>query len=93
MLSWIIFVEYRNEYLCYFGGDKYLGFSDRNGKEYRWVNLNDLTMSDPLPFPEGLSSDQLTILNDTYCVYRDKYGWFLWNYNTGEEESIVMFES
>lgn len=72
--------------LCYFGGDKYLGFKDR---EYRWVNLKDLSMSDPLPFPEG---KYVTILNDTYCVYEDQYGWFLWNYNTGEEETIYMFE-
>ena len=48
-----------------------------------------ITVSDPLPFPEGTT---VTILNDTYCVYKDKYGWFLWNYNTGEEETIVMFE-
>ena len=74
--------------LCYFGGDKYLGVKN---KEYRWVNLKDLTMSDPLPFPD-VSESNLTILNDTYCVYEDKYGWFLWNYSTGEEETIVMFE-
>ena len=72
--------------MCYFGGDKYLG---KKGDEYRWVNLTDLTMSDPLPFPEGKN---ITILNDTYCIYKDNYGWFLWNYNTGEEETIVMFE-
>lgn len=54
-------------------------------------NLKDLTMSDPLPFPD-VSESNLTILNDTYCVYEDKYGWFLWNYSTGEEETIVMFE-
>ena len=72
--------------LCYFGGDKYLGVKN---KEYRWVNLKDLSMSDPLPFPEGKS---VTVLNDTYCVYEDQYGWFLWNYNTGEEETIVLFE-
>ena len=48
-----------------------------------------ITVSDPLPFPEGTT---VTILNDTYCGYKDKYGWFLWNYNTGEEETIVMFE-
>lgn len=85
--------EYRDHFLCYFGGDKYLGF-DYNKKEYRWVNLKDLTMSDPLPFPESVanSSDHVTILNDTYCVYYDSYGWFLWNYNTGEEETIYMFE-
>lgn len=28
----------------------------------------------------------------TYCVYYDIHGWFLWNYNTGEEETIYMFE-
>lgn len=72
--------------LCYFGGDKYLGVKN---KEYRWVNLKDLSMSDPLPFPEGKS---VTVLNDTYCVYEDSYGWFLWNYNTGEEETIALFE-
>lgn len=72
--------------LCYFGGDKYLG---SDGHEYRWVNLTDLSMSDPLPFPERKT---VTILNDTYCVYKDGYGWFLWNYNTGEEEAIYMFE-
>ncbi len=80
--------------LSYFGGDQYLG--DKNG-EFRWVNLTDLSMSDPLPFPENdpKDSNYITdkiILNDTYCVYKDKYGWFLWNYNTGEEETIVMFE-
>lgn len=74
------------ENLCYFGGDKYLGYKNN---EYRWVNLTDLSMSDPLPFPRG---KKVTVLNDTYCVYEDKYGWFLWNYNTGEEETIVMFE-
>lgn len=72
--------------LCYFGGDKYLGYKNY---EYRWVNLTDLSMSDPLPFPRGKA---VTILNDTYCVYEDEYGWFLWNYNTGEEETIVLFE-
>lgn len=85
--------QYRDHLLCYFGGDKYLGFN-YDKKEYRWVNLKDLTMSDPLPFPESVanSSDHVTILNDTYCVYYDSYGWFLWNYNTGEEETIYMFE-
>lgn len=75
--------------LSYFGGDKYLGY--KNG-EYRWVNLTDLSMSDPLLFPEG-TIEYITILNDTNCVYRDKYGWFLWNYNTGEEETILMFDN
>ena len=77
---------------CYFGGDKYLG---SNRSEYRWINLTDLSMSDPLPFPKKEAGDyafEMYILNDTYCVYKDKYGWFLWNYNTGEEETIVMFE-
>lgn len=78
--------EWMHDNLCYFGGDKYLGVKN---KEYRWVNLKDLTMSDPLPFPEG---KKVTVLNDTYCVYEDQYGWFLWNYSTGEEETIVMFE-
>ena len=72
---------------CYFGGDKYLG---SNRSEIRWVNLTDLSMSAPLPFPEKY--EDLYILNDTYCAYKDDYGWFLWNYNTGEEETIVMFE-
>lgn len=75
--------------LCYFGGDKYFG---KTRSEARWVNLTDLSMSDPLPFPTLESEYSLFILNDTYCVYKDKYGWFLWNYNTGEEETIVMFE-
>lgn len=79
--------EWGHDNLCYFGGDKYLGVKDN---EYRWVNLKDLSMSDPLPFPEDTYS--LNVLNDTYCVYSDKYGYFLWNYNTGEEETIVMFE-
>lgn len=70
---------------CYWGGEKYLGYKDG---EYRWVNLMDLSMSDPLPFPEGT----VTIVNDTYCAYSDNYGIFLWNYNTGEEETIKMFE-
>ena len=48
-------------------------------------------MSDPLPFPDVHRSN-LVILDDTYCVYEDQYGWFLWNYNTGEEETIVLFE-
>lgn len=77
---------------CYFGGDKYLG---SNRSEYRWINLTDLSMSDPLPFPKKEAGDyafEMYILNDTYCVYKDKYGWFLWNYNTGEEETIYMFE-
>ena len=78
--------EWMHDNLCYFGGDKYLGVKN---KEYRWVNLKDLTMSDPLPFPEG---KKVTVLNDTYCVYEDQYGWFLWNYSTGEEETIVLFE-
>lgn len=77
------------EGLCYFGGDKYLGY-DR--KDYRWVNLKDLTMSDPLPFPQVYSSSNITILDDTYCVYYDDYGWFLWNYSTGEEEPILMLK-
>ena len=47
-------------------------------------------MSDPLPFPEGKN---VTILNDTYCVYEDSYGWFLWNYNDGTEETIVTFDN
>lgn len=69
--------------LCYFGGDKYLGCKNN---EYRWVSLTDLSMSDPLPFPEGKS---VIVLNDTYCVYEDSYGWFLWDYNTGTEETIM----
>ena len=80
--------EWGHDNLCYFGGDKYLGVKD---SEYRWVNLKDLSMSDPLPFPDVHRSN-LFILDDTYCVYEDKYGWFLWNYNTGEEETIVLFE-
>lgn len=79
--------EWGHDNLCYFGGDKYLGVKD---KEYRWVNLKDLSMSDPLPFPEG---KMVTILDDTYCVYEDSYGWFLWNYNDGTEETIVMFDN
>ena len=80
--------EWGHDNLCYFGGDKYLGVKD---SEYRWVNLKDLSMSDPLPFPDVHRSN-LFILDDTYCVYEDQYGWFLWNYNTGEEETIVLFE-
>lgn len=78
---------YEDNKLCYFGGDKYLGYKD---KGYRWVSLTDLSMSDPLPFPEGKN---VTILDDTYCVYEDKYGWFLWNYNDGTEETIVMYDN
>ncbi|MCM1386159.1 MAG: hypothetical protein NC231_02430 [Bacillus sp. (in: Bacteria)] len=80
---------YAPKYGGYYGGDKYLGYNKRNN-EYRWVNLTDLSMSDPLPFPEGKS---VTILNDTYCIYKDQYGWFLWNYNDGTEETIVMYEN
>ena len=72
---------------CYWGGDQYLGCKQ---DEYRWVNLKDGTMSEPLKFPED--NYVCFILNETYCVYRDDYGWFLWNYNTGEEETIYMFE-
>lgn len=86
--------DYDGQQLCYFGGDKYLGFSN---DEFRWVNLTDLSMSDPLPFPEDSSSllgnMQMFILNDTYCVYWDQYGVFLWNYNDGTEETIMMFEN
>lgn len=78
--------------LKYFGGEKYLGY----GKNYiydtfecRWVNLTDLSMSEPLLFPYG---KDYTILNDTYCIYCDSYGWFLWNYNDGIEETIMMFD-
>lgn len=53
--------------LCYFGGDKYLGCKNN---EYRWVSLTDLSMSDPLPFPEG---KDVVVLNDTYCAYEDSY--------------------
>lgn len=77
-------------YSCYFGGDKYLG---SNNGEYRWVNLTDLSMSDPLQFPKLTSTTPLCVLNDTYCVYKDRYGWFLLNYNTGEEETIMLFEN
>ena len=83
--------RYLNGCYCYFGDDRYLGYSERN-KEYRWINLTDLSMSEPLPFP-NVSSDSITILNDTYCVYRDRYGLFLWNYNTGEEETIMLFDN
>lgn len=83
--------QYRDDYLSYFGGDKYLGFG--GDKEYRWVYLKDLTMSEPLQFPAKLGSGDLMVLNDTYCVYVDEYGWFLLNYNTGEEETIMMFDN
>lgn len=76
--------------LSYFGGDTYIGVTTGSGRnEYRWVNLKDNNMSDPLTFPEA----NTTIVDDTYCVYRDEYGVFLWNYNTGEEETIMMFQS
>lgn len=81
--------NWSDHYLRYFGGDKYLA---KKGSEYRWVSLTDLSMSDPLPFPEGKEKSAI-ILDDTYCVYNDQYGWFLWNYNTGEEETIVMFNN
>ncbi len=81
--------QYRDHFLCYFGGDQYLGY---NGSEFRWVNLKDLSMSDPLTFPNSVS-DAITVLNDTYCVYYDEYGWFLWNYNTGAEETIMTFDN
>lgn len=76
----------------YFGGDKYLGYryNGYNGDEYRWVNLTDLSMSDPLPFPEEVYAH---CFNDTYCVYHDEYGYFLWNYNDGTEETIVMSDN
>ena len=75
----------------YFGGDEYIGVSNtNNGNEYRWVNLKDNTMSEPLTFPENTNT---TIIDDTYCVYRDQYGVFLWNYITGEEDTIMMFQS
>ena len=70
---------------CYWGGEKYLGYKDG---EYRWVNLTDLSMSDPLLFPEGT----VTIVNDTYCAYYDNYGIFLRNYIDGTEETIVLFD-
>ncbi|MCM1388362.1 MAG: hypothetical protein NC231_13620 [Bacillus sp. (in: Bacteria)] len=81
--------EYTNYYInnFYFGGDKYLGC--KNG-EYRWINLTALSMSEPLPFPEG---KYVTILDDTYCIYEDEYGLFLWNYNDGTEETILMYEN
>lgn len=81
--------EWGHNSLCYFGGDKYLGFKD---KEYRWVNLKDMSMSDPLPFPDDVYKGDIVILNDTYCAYKDQYGWFLLDYNTGEEETIYLFE-
>ena len=71
----------------YFGGDSYIGYKD---KEYRIVNLANDTMSEPLPLPENYL--HLYFLNDTYCVYDDQYGIFLWNYLTGEETTIVMYE-
>lgn len=76
---------------CYFGGDKYLGF---NGDEFRWVSLTDMSMSDPLPFPEYFGSGGVdTILDDTYCIYSDEYGVFLRNYNDGTEETIMMYDN
>ena len=71
----------------YFGGDSYIGYKD---KEYRMVNLANGTMSDPLTLPEKYNG--LYFLTDTYCAYSDDYGIFLWNYLTGEETTIVMFE-
>lgn len=73
---------------CYWGGDQYLGCKQ---DEYRWVNLKDGTMSEPLKFPEDYYD--FFILNETYCVYRDDYGWFLWNYNDGTEETIVTYDN
>lgn len=76
--------------LSYFGGDEYIGVSRSGGvNEYRWVNLKDSSMSEPFQIPENTNT---TIVDDTYCVYRDSYGVFLWNYITGEEETIVLFE-
>lgn len=74
-------------FLSYFGGDRYLGVYDYN---YRWFSLVDGTMSEPLPLPEEYTG--LMILSDEYCMYGDEYGYFLWNYNTGEEEPVVLFE-
>ncbi len=71
----------------YFGGDSYIGYKD---KEYRMVNLANGTMSDPLMLPEKYNG--LYFLTDTYCAYSDDYGIFLWNYLTGEETTIVMYE-
>lgn len=74
----------------YFGGDKYLGYKDF---DFRWVNLTDLSMSESLPFPPKMGAVSVIILDDTYCIYKDEYGWFLWNYNDGTEEMIVMFDN
>ena len=71
----------------YFDGEKYIG--TQNG-EYRWVNLADGTMSDPLKLPEEYQG--LLFIDDTYCVYRDEYGIFCWNFTTGEEQPVVMFQ-
>lgn len=76
-----------NGIMCYFGGDEYLG---RNNDGYCWVNLKTGAVSDPLPFPEGVNNG--IIVSDTYYVYEDEYGWFLWNYNTGKEETILLFD-
>ena len=62
----------------YFGGDSYIGYKGNyTDREYRMVNLANGTMSDPLTLPEKYN--RLYFLNDTYCVYGDQYGIFLWN--------------
>lgn len=71
----------------YFGGDRYIGYSNST-REYRWVDLSTCTMSDPLKLPDYPSN--LCFLNETYCIYTDQYGVFLWNYETGEETTIFM---
>ena len=71
----------------YFDGEKYIGAS---GMEYRWVNLADGTMSDPLKLPEKYQGH--LFIDDTYCVYHDEYGIFYWNFTTGEEQPVVMFQ-
>ena len=73
--------------VAYFGGDRYIGYGG-SPREYRWVDLSTRTMSDPLKLPDKLFS--LYFLNETYCIYTDEYGVFLWNYETGEETTIFM---
>lgn len=71
----------------YFGGDSCITANKKTG-ERQLLNLKDGTLSEPLKFPEDTLSSE--ILNETYLIYQDKFGYFLWNMHTGEEETIAL---
>lgn len=73
----------------YFGGDSVICCNVNNPKDIRWLDLTDGSLSDPLILPEAYN--YLYLLDDTTCVYCDQYGIFLWDYTTGEEQTIVMY--